>query len=321
MPPLPVRLTKSGAFVLLMLLSGAMLLAPPGWTDWMKGITQLLVPAQAVVYEAGTWTTKSLADVRRDMHGGPPTTQPGAAELERELLFQSGFLDQLRRENAGLRGLREKYVTSSVRLIPASVVARDLVAARDSALVSRGASRGVKWQDWVISRFFVDAGGHEGVERGFSVLAREAVVGKIEFVQPYMARVVLLSDPDCRTAVRVGRIRGGRFVSVDYPATLRGRGRGEMVIEDVPQRYVSTAGQPNTDDQIAIGDLVVTAPDTPGLSAPMSIGRVAAINSDPKKRLVYAVIVEPAAKPDDLTDVYIVAGLPGRDDLLGAGGP
>jgi cell shape-determining protein MreC len=169
----------------------------------------------------------------------------------------------------------------------------------------------------VLSRFFVDAGGHDGVERDFTVLAREAVVGRIEFVQPYMARVVLLSDPDCRTAVRVGRIRGGRFVAVDYPATLRGRGRGEMVIEDVLQRNVSTDGKPGGDDQIAIGDLVVTAPDTPGLSGPMTIGRVVSINSDPKKRLVYAVMVEPAAKPDDLSDVYIVAGLSGRDDLSG----
>jgi len=321
MAPLPVRLTKSGAFVLLMLFSGATLLAPPAWTSWMRGITQLLVPAQAVLYGAGIWTTRSLADVRRDIQGGPTTTQPGAAELERELLFQSGIIDQLRRENAGLRGLREKYVSATVRLIPARVVSRDIAAARDSILVSRGASRGVKWQDWVISRFFVDAGGQEGVERGFSVLAREAIVGRIEFVQPYMARVVLLSDPDCRTAVRVGRLRDGRFAAVDYPATLHGRGRGEMVIEDVPERHVALPGAAARDDQIAIGDLVVTAPDTPGLSAPMAIGRVAAINSDPKKRLVYSVVVEPAARPEELSDVYIVAGLPGRDDLLGPGVP
>jgi cell shape-determining protein MreC len=322
MPRFPAAVNKTSVFAGLMLLSAAAVAAPSGWTDWLKGVTQLLVPAQAVLHAAGAKAVRSLSRADRSPGAGgatAPTTQ--LAALERELLFQSGLVERLRRENAALRGLRDEYIAPSVRLIPARVVARDMVAARDSALLARGATRGVRWHDWVVSRSFIDAGGHEGVERGFPVLAREALVGRVEFVHPYMSRVALLSDVDARTAVRVGRAIDGGFQMVDYPATLRGRGRGRMVIEDVPQRYIADAAHASDADRIREGDLVVTAPDAPGLAAPLVIGRVTAITDDPRKRLVYTVEVEPAVRGEDLLDVYVVAGLPGRDDLLGALGP
>lgn len=320
MPRFPAAINKPRVFAALMVLSAAALLAPSSWTDWLKGLTQLLVPAQAVMQAAGTKTLRSMSRIAPALPTGDaatPTTQ--VAELQRQLVFQDGLLDQLRRENADLRGLRDQFILPSVRLIPARVVARDMVAARESALLSRGATRGVRWQDWVTSRMFVEAGGYEGVERGFHVLSREALIGRIEFVQPYMARMALLSDLDARTAVRVARIESGRVHTIDYPATLRGRGHGTMVIEDVPQRCVSAADDANADpNRIRVGDLVISAPDTPGLAAPMTIGRVTNISDDPKKRLVYSVEVEPIVKTNELLDVYIVAGLPGRDDLLGS---
>jgi len=319
MPRFPAAITKPRVFAALMLLSAAALLAPSAWTDWLKGLTQLLVPAQAVMQAAGAKTLRSMTRIAPNLpNAEPPALTTQVAELERQLVFQNGLLDQLRRENADLRGLRDQFIVPSVRLIPARVVARDIVAARESALLSRGATRGVRWQDWVISRMFVAAGGYEGVERGFSVLAREALIGRVEFVQPYMARMALLSDLDARTAVRVARIESGRLRTIGYPATLRGRGHGTMVIEDVPQRYVSAGGSSPDPNRIRVGDLVISAPDTPGLAAPMMIGRVTAISDDPKKRLVYSIEVEPAVQTNELLDVYIVAGLPGRDDLLGS---
>ena len=277
-------------------------------------------------YDAGSRTVQSVRRVGQAAAEIAATPSPASeiSALERQLVFQSSLVDQLRRENAVLRGLRESHVAPNVRLIPARVVARDIVAVRDSALVSGGATRGMKWNDWVVSRIFVDAGGHEGVERGFSVLAREVLIGRIEFVQPYMARVALLTDVQSRTAVRVGRLNNGRFVAVDYPATLHGRGRGRMEIEDVPQRYVMSQDSTETpadDARMRSGDLVVSEPDTSGLVAPMVVGRVAAISVDPRKRLVCSVQIEPALKADELRDVYIVAGLPGRDDLLGTAEP
>lgn len=320
------KVNKTGVFALLMVLSVLSLLLPAAWTDWLKGVTQLLVPGQSLLYRMGVRTVQAARDLDRATN----STALDAAEadirtLHNQLVFQDGLLQQLRTENSGLRGLRERYVPRDVRLIPARVVARDVVSHRDSVLLARGAARGASYQDWVTSRVFVDRGADEGAERGFSVLAREYLIGRIEQVQPYMARVVLLSDVTSRTLVRIGRLESGRFVAVDYPCALSGQGGGRMSILDVPEQYVEQAAAgaarpPAGTPRIGIGDLVASGPEEHGLAAPMILGRVSALTRDPRKRLVVTVEVEPAIRPEALGDVFIVASKP-DNDLLGGGLP
>lgn len=297
---------------------------PPGWTDWLKGITQLLVPAQVVLYGLGAGAARSMISVDEILSGRPGATTQAAdrAGLEHQLAVQAVMIQELQERNAALRALRERFVAERVRVLEARVVARDIVAARDSLLLGRGSWRGVRWQDWVTSRVFIDVGGHDGVERQFAVLAREALIGRVESVRPNMSRVALLTDVESRLAVRVGRLEGERFVMIDYPATLRGAGRGRMTIEDVPEGYVALDGVATAalakSGRIARGDLVLTAPGEPGLRAPMTVGRVAAITADPGKRLVYTIEVEPALALDEIANVYIVAAEVARDDLAGS---
>lgn len=319
-----IRISKPAAFAGCMVLSAVAVFIPPGWTDWLKGITQLLVPAQAVLYGLGAGAARSMISVDEMLSGRPGATTQAAerAGLEHQLAVQAVMIQELQERNAALRALRERFVAERVRVLEARVVARDIVAARDSLLLGRGSWRGVRWQDWVSSRLFIDAGGHDGVERQFAVLAREALIGRVESVRPNMSRVALLSDVESRLAVRVGRLEGERFVLIDYPATLRGAGRGRMTIEDVPERYVALDGITTTSSakagRIARGDLVLTAPGEPGLRAPMAVGRVGAMTADPRKRLVYTIEVEPALAIDEIANVYIVAAEVARDDLAGS---
>src|SRR5215813_2392895 len=143
MPRFPIALNRTIVFAGLMTFSAAALFAPSAWTDWLKGVTQLLIPAQAVMQAAGVKTIRSLS--RLDVADPRPAPTTQVAALERQLIFQEGLLDQLRRENASLRRLRDQFIAPSVRLIPARIVARDIVSSRDSALLARGATRGVRW--------------------------------------------------------------------------------------------------------------------------------------------------------------------------------
>ncbi|MCK6456740.1 MAG: rod shape-determining protein MreC [Phycisphaerae bacterium] len=306
------RLNKPVVFVALMIFSIISLLLPRAWSDALKHVTQLLVPAQDLVFRSAVRVSNALPAVRPD---GADATAASAADakraIENQLVFQSGLIDELRRENQQLRGLRALGFSGEVRLVPARVVARDIVAARDSVLVGRGGFRGARWQDWVTSRVFLDQGAADGVEQGCSVLAREFLVGRIESVSPYMARVRLLTDVDSRVTAQIGRMEEGRFEAVDYACTLHGRGHGRMEIEDVPLSLLATGPEPvrgaRRARRIRVDDVVASAAGQFGLPAPMVIGRVVAWVEDPRKRLVATVQVEPAVRPDSLSDIFIVA--------------
>jgi cell shape-determining protein MreC len=84
-----------------------------------------------------------------------------------------------------------------------------------------------------------------------------------------------------------------------------------MVIDDVPYQYVEAdvegSGATKT---IRPGDLVFTAPGQLGLPVPLVVGKVTAIETDLKKRLVFTVVVEPAAAIDEIRDVFVIPLVP-----------
>jgi cell shape-determining protein MreC len=194
------------------------------------------------------------------------------------------------------------------------VVAHDIVAWRDSVLAEQGSYRGVNRGDWVASRLFVSEGRWQGVAEGQAVMAAECLLGRVEQVSPYMSRVRLFSDVDSpRIEVQIGGLRGGEMQFVDYSCSLRGLGRGRMVIEDVPYRFIEEAGPAASSGEtprIRVGDLVYSAQGMLGLPIPLTIGKIAALKQDPKKRLVYTLIVEHTVAIDEIHDVFIIPLVP-----------
>jgi hypothetical protein len=313
----PPRSRKSAVFAALMGASAASLLLPRSWTDGPKHLMQVLVPPQDLLFQTSRAAARMLCSDAAVHGAGASAATADDAErrsrrdalaLENQVIALSGQLDTVRRENSLLRGLREKYIPPGVLLVPAQVVARDIGGWRDSLLLSRGASQRIERGDAAASRLFLTGGEADGVAVGHLVLAREVLLGRVDEVGPFTSRLRLFSDVGLRTEVRVGRRVESRFVVVDYPCTLLGRGAGEMIIEDVPLRHVAEGPHAAAGgDGMRVGDWVISPPGAPGLPTPMTLGRVAGFKSDPRKRLVATVHVEGLLSPDDVGDVFVVA--------------
>lgn len=312
------RPSKRAVFVLLMLASGLTLALPPRWTDQLKHVVQLLVFAQHPLRQAALRATNAVSNLDADPALGRLVRERQA--LQNALVSRHAEIDRLRAEIGRLSAIRERVVPPHLPLLRATIVADDIVASRDIVFTNRGGSRNVRRGDWVASGFFVDQGSLGGATPGQAVLAAETLVGRVDTVSPFISRVRLLTDPDAKLVeVRIGRFvegdggTAGRLDEVDYVCSLAGRGGGEMVIAYVPADLVGIDDPDDAENdkkRIRIGDSVFTAPGQIRIPVPMVVGRVARFESDPQKRLVYNVIVEPLVRPHQLDDVYIISAVP-----------
>ncbi|MCG8408585.1 MAG: hypothetical protein MI923_25565 [Phycisphaerales bacterium] len=300
------RPSKKAVFTSLMVLSAIAVILPPGVTNASKHSTQLLVPLQDLVYFATHWATRSVSQIDQ----APGENRSAREALTNQLISQAGIIERLRMENRRLGALRNKSIR---RAMQAQVVARDVMGWRSSLLVERGAELGIHRDDWVASQLYIDQGRVNEAEEGQAVIAREVLLGRVAQTSPFMSRVQLLTDVDSPPIeVRVGGIRNDRLEFVDFPCSLHGHGRGKMAIRDVEHRYVKAeeGSKDNGKRRIQIGDYVCSAPGQLGLPEPMVIGRVIAIEADPKQRLVFDVIVEPAVSMNEVRHVHVIPLIP-----------
>jgi cell shape-determining protein MreC len=306
---------KRGAGLLfggMMVLSAIGLFLPPRWTEMLKAPIQLLVPAQDLLHLLGQRTLNSLDPA----DPSPEVSRQTLESLARSLLLEQARAAQLADENARLRQLRTTHKLPPVPLLPAKIVALDMVEWRDSALLARGSFRGVRWGDWVSSRLFIDQGRASNVEGGQAVVSLECLLGRVEQVSPYMARVQLLSDVDSpRVEVRIGGLRGDRVAMLDRPYSLKGRGMGLLQISDVPYQEVLRDSDvellpEEANKRVRVGDYVYSAAGAGGLPVPLMIGRISRLEEDARKRLVVNLIVEPPTKIERMREVYVIPLVP-----------
>jgi cell shape-determining protein MreC len=297
------NLTPRGVWILLMVTSALALMAPPGWTDPLKHVAQLLVPAQDLARSAAIGAAEAASTVTG-------TEAAIRQHLSAVISAERAANEQLRAQIASLRGVRQHYLSDHVPLLDARVVAMDIAAWRDAALVARGSTRGVSRSDWVASRCWINRGQTDDMEPGQPVLSEESLLGRVEQVSPFMSRVQLLTDPDCpRMEVRIASAEHhGQLV--DYACSLRGHGGRRMIIENVAAGYVALDAEPTDVPRIRQGDYVVSAPGVLGIPSPMAVGRIAELTDDPRRRLVYDLIVEPIVDIDALREVFIIPLVP-----------
>lgn len=300
------RPSKKAVFAWLMTLSAIAIFLPPEVTNASKHSTQLLVPMQDLVYFATHWTSRSVS---RNVQTQEKKQQAEDA-LIRQLISHAATIEQLREENLRLGALRNKAIR---RAMLAQVVAQDATGWRSSLLVERGSELGIHRKDWVSSQLFIDQGRVNDADEGQAVIAREVLLGRVAQASPFMSRVQLLTDVDSPPIeVRVGGLDDGRPEFVDYPCSLHGRGSGKMVIRDVEHSYIVSEDRAKEDGKrrIRVGDYVCSAPGQLGLPEPMVIGRVVAIEADPKERLVYDVVVESTISLDAVRHVHVIPLIP-----------
>ncbi|MFQ5591861.1 MAG: rod shape-determining protein MreC [Phycisphaerae bacterium] len=198
-----------------------------------------------------------------------------------------------------LWGGRDERIGARGRLIPARVIADDIFPWRTSRLVNVGSLQGVGRGAAVTSQFFgIDRGTEDGLHDGMAILLAEVLVGIVEQVGTNTARVKLLSDVTVELKVRVGRFADGEFVAVDHFLWLTGRGDGTMEIREVDRHDVETGA-------IQVGDVVLSDPSDDMLPAPMTIGKIVAIEPDHQNPLLSTLRVVSSVPQQALRKVYV----------------
>ncbi|MCH7813230.1 MAG: rod shape-determining protein MreC [Planctomycetes bacterium] len=302
----PSRFTKKRLLGLLLAASVVALLLPTSITGRLMNLVQVLVPVQDGMTRAADRVGDALASDAADVPAADHEQLARQADaLRHRVASLSARIAELEQANRELTGIRGRGLGPRGTLIPARVVADDLLAWRESALIDAGTLRGVQRGAAVASGWFsIDAGAADGLENGLAVLSAEVLVGWIEHAGTHTARVKRLSDPESAMAVSIGRFDEQGFSAVGGATPvefwLRGAGDGRLEVIEVDHRYIEG-------DQPAVlpGDWVVTVPGDPRLPAVLTIGSIDHIRRDPDNGLLYDLSVESAA-PSRLRRVYVL---------------
>ncbi|OLB10191.1 MAG: rod shape-determining protein MreC [Gammaproteobacteria bacterium 13_2_20CM_66_19] len=135
------------------------------------------------------------SSIRRSFEGRDQLQAENASlkARQRDLELRSMRYEDLARENAELRGLRAALPPVADRWLPAEIVNVQLSSLRQRLLIDRGAVN--------------------GVFKGQAVLDDRGLIGQTTNVGPWSAEVILITDPEHGTPVRIERT-GLRTIAV-----------------------------------------------------------------------------------------------------------
>ncbi|MBI4580112.1 MAG: hypothetical protein HY718_10450 [Planctomycetes bacterium] len=302
--------SKPTIFALLMAASAVLILLPREFLGSARQMTQLVALPQYGVSRLAQGVSRSAAELRLETVPAREHDELTRSKqaLENETIALRQQILQLRTTVDELQQLRGRSrFPANGRLIPARVVGWDAVPGRDSMVLLKGRSPAVRQGDWVTSRLAVQAGGNDGIREDLWVLARETLIGWVEFTSPYVSRVVLLSDRYANRAWRVYVVAVGRDKEDEFVCergepivfALEGLGDGKMRIPDVDARLV-------TSGRIREGDVVTSDGQDPRLPLAMVIGEIVKLQQVKKQPLLYHAIVKHRCDPKDIAEVFVV---------------
>lgn len=291
--------------LILLAVSVGLMLLPAAWTGRLMSLVQVLVPLQ----DAGRSVSEAMAGSLAGGEGDAPSDefrrlQRQNQALSHQLAAACLRLREVEKENMILTATRYAGgdgtgIGSAGRLIPARIVAEDLLGWRTSRLINAGSLQGIRRGDAVTSHHFsIDIGESAGVRSGMAILMAETLVGTIEHTGSQTSRVKLLSDLQVEMKVRIGRFREGRFEAIDRYFWLVGRGGRVMEIGDVGKRDVENG-------IVQVGDVVLSDPLATALPAAMVIGTVKTIRPNPSKPLLVTLVVESPIELESLDRVFV----------------
>ncbi len=142
----------------------------------------------------------------------------------------------------------------------------------------------------------IGKGTADGVSKGMSVASSEGVVGRVLGAGLHSADVLLVSDSNFAVPVRVQRSR----------ARAKVMGQGARAKPALVQAL-------RTDD-IEDGDILVTAGTDDVFPKGLVVGRVINVVR-PNHGMFLSAEVTPAANVARIEEVFVLMGLPGREDL------
>lgn len=142
----------------------------------------------------------------------------------------------------------------------------------------------------------IGKGTADGVGKGMAVVSSEGIVGKVIGAASRSSDVLLLQDANFAVPVRVQRSR----------ARAKVMGQGARARPSLVQAL-------RTDD-IEDGDILVTSGTDDVFPKGLMVGRVSRVEKLTHGMFLSAEVV-PAAEVGKLEEVFVIMGLPGRDDL------
>ena len=179
------------------------------------------------------------------------------------------------RENERLREILSLSETIQFRNIPAEIIGRDSSSLYSAITVNKGAKHGVKKDMPVIS--FQDS--------SFRLL-----VGKVVQVGPATCMIMPLYDFQCNVS---SKIETSRFYGI---VSGQGSRDASLVMRYVPKR---------AQDEIRIGDMIVTSGENSSYPPNIAVGTVAGVNANNYDNQL-EIIVNPAIDFAKLETVFIL---------------
>ena len=147
------------------------------------------------------------------------------------------------------------------------------------------------------SRFFIDRGANDDVERNMAVLGDGGLLGVVRQVNPTRSQFFSIIDGDFSAAVMSERTEDIGTVRGDMRLMQQGLMRMDHI---------------NATAQIMPGDVIITSPHSSIFPPGLLVGTVVSIHSNPDGLTRHAII-EPAANVDNLEMVLVVTQVFGEN--------
>ncbi|HUZ01501.1 MAG TPA: rod shape-determining protein MreC [Thermomicrobiaceae bacterium] len=213
-----------------------------------------------------------LVSFRHSPPAGSAAAQLQAVTAERDqLLAENARLKQLEQEVVQLRQqLGFKNARPELRLVPASVIGRDPLGAKQFVVLDRGSN--------------------DGIQVGMAVVSPNFLVGQVTEVEPDRSRVTLAIDGSFQTGAMLQTSQADGVVVGEWQSG------GRMQL-----RYLDPKANPQ------VGDVVVTSGKTARVPQGLVVGKVSAIQRDQQADTL-SVDVAPLADLSNLQSLTVILG-------------
>jgi rod shape-determining protein MreC len=208
------------------------------------------------------------------------------------------YLRGVRAENRQLKEQIEQMRLQQVRLSEDAAQARrlqTLLSFKEQFISKTVAAQVIGTSGSDLSRIVtIDKGENAGIQRDMAVITADGIVGKVLFVSPNLAQVLLISDQSSGVGAILDKSR--------LQGVLRGTANGEVVLERVM-----------SDEQVQPGDIVLTSGGDQIFPKGLPVGTVTRVGSG--KDLFLSIRIKPAANLSRLEEVLVLTEKQERESV------
>jgi rod shape-determining protein MreC len=208
------------------------------------------------------------------------------------------YLRGVRAENRQLKEQIEQMRLEQVRLTEDAAQARrlqTLLAFKEQFISKTVAAQVIGTSGSDLSRIVtIDKGENAGIKRDMAVITADGIVGKVLFVSPNLAQVLLISDQSSGVGAILDKSR--------LQGVLRGTANGEVALERVM-----------SDEQVQPGETVLTSGGDQIFPKGLPVGTVTQVGKG--KDLFLSINIKPAANLSKLEEVLVLTEKQERESV------